>query len=94
MELALRAIKRVHEIKARREKIFYEQRMRNKHATELALARKDLATNISLIEAPEALRAKQPVEIKEKFAAKEREFAHETARRSGDLTKRARFMEY
>lgn len=94
MELALRAIKRVHEIRARREKLFYENRMKHKKALELAEARKELTQNISLIEAPESLRANQPVEIKEKFANKEREFAHELGRRTGDVSKRARLMEY
>lgn len=94
MELALRAIKRVHEIRARREKLFYENRMKHKKALELAEARKDLVENINLIEAPEALRAKQPAAIKEKFAQKEREFAHELGRRTGDVHKRARLMEY
>lgn len=94
MDLALRAIKRVQEIRARREQIFYENRMKHKKALELAEARKDLQQNISLIEAPEAIRAKQPAAIKEKFAQKEREFAHELGRRTGDATKRARLMEY
>ena len=94
MELALRAIKRIHEIKARREKLFYENRMKMKRATELADARKDLAQNISLIEAPESLRSKQPVEIKAKFANANKEFAQETARRTGNVAKRARLMEY
>lgn len=94
MELALRAIKRVQEIRQRREKLFYENRMKHKRAMELAEARKDLQTNISLIEAPEALRAKQPVAIKEKFAEQDRRFAHETARRTGDLAKRERLMQY
>jgi hypothetical protein len=94
MELALRAIKRIHEIKARREKLFYENRMKMKRATELADARKDLVQNISLIEAPESLRSKQPVEIKQKFAEANREFAQETARRTGNVAKRSRLMEY
>ena len=94
MELALRAIKRVQEIRGRREKLFYANRMKSKHVMELAEARKDLQQNISLIQAPESLRSKQPVEIKAKFEAKDREFAQETARRTGDLAKRARFMEY
>lgn len=94
MELALKAIKRVHEIRARREKLFYENRMKHRKEMELAEARKDLQTNMSLIEAPESLRAKQPVEIKEKFAAQDRQFAHELARRTGNVSKRARLMEY
>jgi len=94
VELALRAIKRVQEIRDRREKLFYVNRMKNKHAMELAAARKDLTQNISLIQAPESLRSKQSVAIKSKFEAKEREFAQETARRTGDIAKRARFMEY
>lgn len=94
MELALRAIKRIHEIRQRREMAFYENRMKVKHTTELARARKDLSEGMHLIEAPASLREKAPVEIKEKFEQVDRKWAHDMAKSIGDPKKRAKLMEY
>jgi len=64
MHTTLKAMKRVSEIRERREKQFYENRMKEagKKQQELKDAMRDLNENINLIEAPKSLTEK-PMEI-------------------------------
>eukprot|EP01123_Difflugia_compressa_P009118 TRINITY_DN292_c0_g1_i1.p1 TRINITY_DN292_c0_g1~~TRINITY_DN292_c0_g1_i1.p1 ORF type:complete len:165 (-),score=30.84 TRINITY_DN292_c0_g1_i1:3-497(-) len=66
MHATLKAMKRVAEVKERREKAFWENRMKGKAKQEKALALKDLNENIHLIEASPALIEKQKLAILEK----------------------------
>lgn len=62
MEETIKAIKRIQEIKERRERLFMKNRMKIKKKVELEEAYRDLK-QINLIQAPDELR-KRPVEIK------------------------------
>ena len=66
MFATLKAIQRISEIREKREKQFYENRMKGKKKQEIEKAKRDLETGVSLIEAPEALIKRQQLEIKEK----------------------------
>uniref|UniRef100_A0A7R9TN74 TRASH domain-containing protein n=1 Tax=Prasinoderma coloniale TaxID=156133 RepID=A0A7R9TN74_9VIRI len=54
----VKAMKRILEVRAKREKRFYENRMAGRAAKETADARREIEQNISLVQAPEALRKK------------------------------------
>jgi len=66
MHTTLKAMKRVAEVREKRERQFYENRMKGKKQQEITAALKDLQEHSHLIEAPAALIEKQRVEIKEK----------------------------
>eukprot|EP01122_Echinamoeba_exundans_P017735 TRINITY_DN965_c0_g5_i1.p1 TRINITY_DN965_c0_g5~~TRINITY_DN965_c0_g5_i1.p1 ORF type:complete len:177 (+),score=48.74 TRINITY_DN965_c0_g5_i1:98-628(+) len=63
MQMALKAIQKVQELKQKREETFYKNRMKSKHTHELNVAMRDLEQGSHLIEAPTSLRAKTPVTI-------------------------------
>ena len=63
MHTTLVAMKRVAEIRQRRERAFFQHRMRNKQQQEHDEALKDLRDHISLIEAPAALLQQNPAPV-------------------------------
>jgi large subunit ribosomal protein L24e len=63
MEATIRAMKRIADIKHKREVDFYSYRFRGNRRREKAAALRELQQNISLIEAPASLRKKATVEI-------------------------------
>jgi len=60
----LRAIKRIEQIKEKRQKQFFENRMKNKKKMETMEAIKDLEENISLVKAPASLQKEALPQIK------------------------------
>jgi len=66
MFVTLKAMQRIADVREKREKQFYENRMKGKKKQEIEKATRDLEMGISLIEAPSALIERQKIEIKEK----------------------------
>jgi len=60
IQTTVSAMKRIAEIKARRERDFYDNRMKGNKAVEIREARKDINENIHLIKAPSLIAASAP----------------------------------
>lgn len=65
MQTTILAMKRIQEIRDRREQVFFKNRLKIKHQTELEAANRDLK-QINLIQAPSELLVKSPVQLKVK----------------------------
>eukprot|EP00002_Diphylleia_rotans_P000479 TRINITY_DN10252_c0_g2_i1.p1 TRINITY_DN10252_c0_g2~~TRINITY_DN10252_c0_g2_i1.p1 ORF type:complete len:164 (-),score=42.82 TRINITY_DN10252_c0_g2_i1:264-755(-) len=59
VQTTIRAMKRIAEIKERRERDFYEKRMKNKRKTDIQNARKEIQQNIEIVRAPIARKLKE-----------------------------------
>jgi len=66
MHRTLVSIQRISEIREKRERQYIQNRLKVNKVREVKEALKDLTENIHLIEAPESLREKKPLRIKEK----------------------------
>mmetsp|Transcript_3105 Transcript_3105/g.11194 ORF Transcript_3105/g.11194 Transcript_3105/m.11194 type:complete len:178 (-) Transcript_3105:242-775(-) len=70
VQTTVKAIKRISEIREKRQARFHEKRMEGKAAKEHAAAKEELEKSISLIKAPESLRTAQAATATRKQAAK------------------------
>ncbi|KAH9274333.1 hypothetical protein BASA83_003331 [Batrachochytrium salamandrivorans] len=75
MATTLKAMKRVQQIKAKREKVFFKQRMVGKKEREMAESIQSLHKNIELVDAPEITQKMLEHKMTAKTAQKDMEIA-------------------